>query len=143
MDLFWRWVDASAGGRRVLSHGDDHIGNWFQRPDGTLGLLDWQTICEMRPAHDVAYFLASALDVDDRRTAERDLLASYLERLGESGHGAPTWDEFWLDYRRHLAFGLMAWLTSLEWMNPEEIHAATVGRFAQAVLDLEVDRALA
>jgi hypothetical protein len=142
IDLFWRWVDCSQDEPWVLTHGDAHIGNWFRRPDGTLGLVDWQTMCRMRPAHDVAYFIASALDVDDRRAAERDLLRCYSDCLGVSGAPPPSDDELWLDYRRHMAFGLMAWLTSLEWMNPEEIHAAAVGRFAQAVLDLEVDSLL-
>ncbi|WP_322778518.1 oxidoreductase family protein [Frankia sp. Cas4] len=142
IDLFWRWVDQSQEGPWVLTHGDDHIGNWFRRHDGTLGLVDWQTICRMRPAHDVAYFITSALDVDDRRAAERDLLRSYHGCLTAAGVQPATFDELWLDYRRHMAFGLMAWLTSLEWMNPEPIHAAAVGRFAHAVLDLEVASAL-
>ncbi|HUG00078.1 MAG TPA: phosphotransferase [Ilumatobacter sp.] len=143
IDLFWRWVDQNETGSLVLTHGDAHIGNWFQRPDGTLGLVDWQTMCRMRCAHDVAYFVGSALDTADRRRSEQDLVREYLARIVAAGAEAPSFDDMWLDYRRHMAFGLMAWLTSLEWMNPEEIHAAAVGRFAHAVLDLETAAALA
>ncbi len=143
VDLFWRWVDQNHAGPWVLTHGDAHIGNWFQRPDGTLGLVDWQTMCRMRCAHDVAYFVGSALEIADRRRSEQDLIREYLARISAGGVDGPSFDDLWLDYRRHMAFGLMAWLTSLEWMNPEEIHAAAVGRFAHAVIDLESAAALA
>ena len=141
--LFWAWADQSHDGPYCLSHGDAHIGNWYVVPDGGVGLLDWQVIGRMRWAHDVTYFMTSALDVDDRRSAETDLLRLYLGRLASAVDGAPSFDEAWLDYRRHMAYGLMAWLTSLEWMNPEPIHAAAVGRFAHAVLDLDTEGALA
>jgi hypothetical protein len=142
IDLFWRWVDLDRTDVDVLTHGDAHMGNWYRRRDSTLGVMDWQVISRGRPSHDVAYFMTSALEPAVRRSNERDLLRTYLDELAAAGAPAPDFATMLLNYRQDVAYGLMAWLTSLEWMNSEEIHAAAVGRFAHAVLDLDVAGAL-
>ena len=68
---------------RCLLHADAHIGNAYVEQDGTVGFVDWQTTAVGQWAHDVNYFLVSALDFPDRRAYEAELLEHYLKALGE------------------------------------------------------------
>jgi hypothetical protein len=141
IELFWAWVDTTGPGPHTLLHGDAHIGNTYldgKRP----ALCDWQTARRGRPAFDLAYFIGSALTIDDRRAAERDLLTTWRRAVAGHGGDPPEPDELWLDYRQHMAYGLFAWLTNLEEFQPEEVIAATVARFAQAVIDVDTERAV-
>lgn len=132
---FWSWVATNRQGPRCLLHGDAHIGNLYL-DDKEPGFCDWQTIRHGRPTFDVAYFIGSALTVEDRRSAERDLLAAYRERLDAGTGCAPGIDDMWFDYRRDMTYGFFAWLTNLDVFQPEEINVTAIGRFASAVLDL-------
>jgi hypothetical protein len=136
VDGFWRWVATNREGPVALLHGDAHVGNLYI--DGqSPGYCDWQTVRCGRPTLDVAYFIGSALTVEDRRSAERDLLASYRDRLAAAAEGVPSLNDLWLDYRRDMTYGFFAWLTNLEVFQPEEINVAAIERFSTAVLDLE------
>lgn len=68
-------------GPRTLTHHDCHPGNVFFTPTGAAGLLDWQLVRTGSWASDVAYLLATALTVADRRAQEDDLIARYLQAL--------------------------------------------------------------
>jgi hypothetical protein len=119
-----------------LLHGDTHIGNLYTDPDGRPGFLDWQTIRRGPWAHDVTYFLVSALDVVDRRRWERPLLAHYLERLAAYGVEAPQFDEAWLAYRRQIIWGLFFWAVNPLEFQPEVVNTAYSARFAMAAIDV-------
>lgn len=99
---------------QTLLHGDTHLGNTYQLPDGTAGLLDWQLSVRGHHMHDVNYFITTALSIEDRRNHERELLAYYLDRLGEAGVAqVPSFDESWDEYRRTLVWGVyIGWLTT-------------------------------
>jgi hypothetical protein len=123
-----------AGGPHCFVHGDSHLGNMFFESDGRPGYLDWQGITKGHWAQDVAYFLVGAIGVDDRRGHERDLIAGYVDRLAAYGAPAPSFDEAWQIYRRHLIHGFL-WVLCPPEMQPEEICAANTLRFTTAVLD--------
>ena len=63
------------------------------------------------PVHvrDVAYALASALDVDQRRAWEVELIHICLEQLQESGCTPMSFDEAWKTYRLQLLGALVTW----------------------------------
>jgi aminoglycoside phosphotransferase (APT) family kinase protein len=90
-------------------HGDAHIGNIFL--DGAMqpSLIDWQMVSYGPWGLDVGYHIASALPVDERERAERDLLAHYLERLRAGGIEPPAWDDAWDEYRRGIVYGYYLW----------------------------------
>ncbi len=136
VDQFWQWVATNLEGPQTLLHGDAHIGNMYLDA-GAPGFCDWQTVRYGRPTFDVAYFIGSALTVEDRRSAERGLVASYRDRMASTTDGAPDIDDLWFDYRRDMSYGFFAWLTNLDVFQPEEVNATAIARFAAAVLDLD------
>lgn len=122
-------------------HGDLHPGNLYYVPDGRPGLVDWQLW--IGPwAHDVAHSIAGMLETGLRRRHERELLAFYLERLAARGIAAPSFEEAWLDYRRHVIWGFL-WIVCPASMQPEDVIVTQAARYARAALDLETFAALA
>jgi Phosphotransferase enzyme family len=128
-------------GPHCLLHGDPHLGNTFF-VGGAPGLLDWQCVLRGSWAHDFTYFLVSALDPDDRATAERDLLAHYLDCLAAEGIAdRPSVNEAWLAYRRQVAYGYILALSPVE-MQSEAVCTEIGLRFGQAAQDLDSPAAL-
>ncbi|WP_420640103.1 aminoglycoside phosphotransferase family protein [Candidatus Poriferisocius sp.] len=132
---------AMGAGPATLIHNDCHPGNQFVTADGRPGLIDWQ-LCRAGPwARDVAYLLATSLAPEDRRSAEQDLLADYLVRLGPEG---PASEEAWLAYRRHVAYAVEAMLvtTAVGVMMPAATSQALLARACVAADDLDTFGAL-
>lgn len=123
-------------------HGDAHIGNAYVERDGRVGFVDWQTVALGHWAHDVNYFLVSALDVPDRRAYERDLLGYYLNALARFGVPACPIDEAWEQYRRATVYGFLCWLCNSDTWQPPEVNTATYARFGTAMLDHDTYTAL-
>src|SRR3546814_5996560 len=72
----------------------------FFEIEGRPGFLDWQAWQEGPYMHDVAYSIIGNLKVEDRRAAEKDLLAGYLTAL--KAHGVanpPSREDAWEAYR--------------------------------------------
>jgi aminoglycoside/choline kinase family phosphotransferase len=94
----------------TLVHGDAHAGNLYQLP-GTqgIGIIDWQLIQRGCWALDIAYHLGAALSVEARRTHERDLLDSYLDRLASFGGPRVDREEGWRCYRMAMVYGYYLW----------------------------------
>lgn len=125
-----------------LNHGDAHLGNLYLTKDGQPGFLDWQTLRRGPWQQDYTYFVVGALDPDDRRQAERDLLRTYLRALAAAGAPAPAFDDAWLGYRSHVVHGFL-WVVCPVEMQPVDVISANVERFATAVCDLDAAGALA
>lgn len=107
-----------------LVHGDSHIGNTYQTASGGCGFLDWQSTSYGFWAHDVTYFLITALTIEDRRACERDLLRAYLEELRANGVVLAE-EEAWLEYRRHAIY-CCSWSMCLpEWQTEETCRLVT------------------
>ncbi len=118
-------------------HGDSHHGNSYFTADGTGGLYDWQTWAKGSWAHDIAYYVCSALSVEDRRRSAPDLVRHYLGHLRSNGADAPGFDEAWGEFRRFCAYGYYAWITNPTNFQAEENNVAITRRFGHAVADLE------
>jgi len=127
----WAHDDAAEA---TVAHGDAHVGQTYIAPDGSPAFLDWQGPCVTPWAHDVSYFVGTALDVSTRRSAERDLVAHYTRALHAAGGPELTFDAAWEDYRRHTLHGFV-WAVTPELMQPIEIVGALSTRLVAAIED--------
>jgi hypothetical protein len=85
--------------RYALLHGDYRLDNLMFAPDGSVTVVDWQTISVGLPARDVAYFLSTSLSPGDRREHEHRLVAAYHEALVQRGVTDYPAAACWQDYR--------------------------------------------
>jgi aminoglycoside phosphotransferase (APT) family kinase protein len=122
---------------RTVIHGDTHIGNCYLLPNSGAGLLDWQLMRIANWGNDVAYTVMTALDVEERRKGERDLLRTYLDELRRRGVDAPDWNDAWDLYRRQMVWGIYAWLVTPTAMYDEARLDALIRRCVVAAADLE------
>jgi hypothetical protein len=129
----------SAAQPEALVHGDAHAGNLYEQ-DGAIALVDWQLVQRANWALDVAYHVAAALSIDDRRAYERDLLGHYLSRLAGYGVDAPSPDAALQAYRRSMVYGLYLWAITRKVPRPILVELAQ--RLGTAVTDLESFAAL-
>jgi aminoglycoside phosphotransferase (APT) family kinase protein len=99
----------TADARRSLVHGDAHAGNLYLDAEGRPGICDWQIVRRGHWSFDVAYHVATALEVAERERSEEDLLRAYLDRMQALGVEMPSWDDAWTAYRRALVYGYTLW----------------------------------
>lgn len=128
-------------GPQTFVHGDPHVGNYFFEADGRPGAADWQAYVSGPAMHDVSYFLCGALDVEDRRRHETDLLRLYLAELRQAGVAEPpSFEEAW---RLHRCFALhgLSRVSALAHQGPE-VTDAYAERYGAACSDLETAKAL-
>ncbi|GAB6139297.1 phosphotransferase [Methylosoma difficile] len=97
---------------QTLVHHDCHPGNLYWQ-NGKPGFLDWQMVRTGEGVSDVAYFLATSLSPENRRTHEFDLLDLYAQSLGKQGIGAATEKILRQRYRAHLAYAFEAMVVTL------------------------------
>lgn len=116
-----------------LVHGDAHIGNSYLRIDGTRMWYDWQIVRKARPWRDVVYFMVGSLTVEQRRSAERDLIRLYCDAISKYGPKI-DFDAAWNDYRRWVLWGMIAWHLNI---NPNEDTITSLNRFCVAADDLD------
>lgn len=95
-----QWALARAE-RFGLVHGDYRLDNLLFPPDGSPGVVavDWQTLSLALPARDLAYAIATSLDPEPRRAAERHLVAAYHRALLGYVVSSYSLEECWDDYR--------------------------------------------
>jgi aminoglycoside phosphotransferase (APT) family kinase protein len=127
---------------RTVLHSDVHLGNWYITDEGRMGLGDWQCICVGHWARDFAYAVSTSLAEHDRRSWERDLLARYLERMGENCALHASFERAWDDYRQQLFAALLMWTPTLchpptmPDMQPVEMSLLMIKRITTAISDL-------
>lgn len=128
---------------RTITHGDVHLKNWYVAGNGEMGLSDWQCSNAGHWSRDVAYTIVTALDIEDRRKWDRDLLAYYLDELARHGGPRVTMDEAWLHYRQQLWSALSWWLVTLcppegiPDMQPRDTTVAFLKRIGTAMGDAD------
>jgi len=133
-------------GPLTVIHGDPHIGNLFDDA-GRTGFLDWGIIQVSTPLRDVSYFLCMALDVEDRRRSESELLRHYLDVRSSLGGHVIDFDAAWLEHRVQAAYTVPAScqvVTFPEDASPRRrvFAEAFLARAEAALADLEVRAAL-
>jgi hypothetical protein len=94
-------------GPQTYIHGDTHIGNVFL-DRGRVGFFDWGLSRVSTPLRDVGYFLTMAVDPEERRKSERDLLALYLDALRTAGGADIDFDEAWFAHRVQAGYTVVA-----------------------------------
>lgn len=136
-------VEQHSGLPRTLIHSDVHLKNWYVAASGDMGLNDWQCACKGNWGRDLAYCIATALAVDDRRAWERDLLRAYLDELRAAGAPAPGFDAAFQIYRQQL-FSALAWWTGTlgqppeaPAMQPKDSSLTFIERMSTAIDDLD------
>lgn len=122
----------------TLLHGDTHIGNTYQLADNETGLLDFQLMVRGHWAHDITYAIITGLDVEERRTHEKEIIRHYLSELATHGITPPPFDEAWLCYRQGAIWGLViGWLITPPVNYGEKITSSNIYRMVTAMQDLE------
>jgi hypothetical protein len=132
-----------AEGPKTLVHHDCHPGNFFWN-NAQPGFLDWQLVRVGEGIGDVAYFLATALQPEIRRSHEAGLLALYRQVLVNHGIGELDEERLWQRYRAHLVYPLEAMLVTLAVGNMMDLRSnlTLIRRAATAVEDLDAFAAL-
>jgi hypothetical protein len=106
-----------ASAPQTFAHHDVHLKNWYVAGNGEMGLSDWQCAVRAHWSRDVAYTIATALPIEDRRAWEEDLLRYYLDHLHREGGPKLDFDEAFLHYRQQLVTALTWWTITI---NPAE-----------------------
>ncbi len=109
----------------TLVHFDYRADNLFFDTDGSVVVIDWQSISIGGGSADVGYFLGQNLAIADLRAHEDDLLHRYHDTLVAEGVTGYEFDQFFDDYRMAVLYG---------WVIPV---------FAVGSLDTSSDRAMA
>ena len=117
-----------------LCHGDTHLGNLYIDADGSPGFFDAQ-VAKGPWQLEVTYHLIAALDVNDRRRWEKDLLRRYLDSLSAHGVAAPSFATAWEAHRREIVYGLFIFLINEVRFQSEAINTAYTARYGAAALD--------
>jgi len=97
MDLMTPWLLTDTG-RYSLMHGDYRLDNLLFDADRTF-VVDWQTLGVGLPARDLAYFLGTCLDPDQRAESEVRLVDAYHAALVHHGVRDYDRDTCLRDYR--------------------------------------------
>lgn len=139
-----RAVEIQMQGPQTINHGDVHLGNWYVRGQSQMGLADFQNVTSGHWARDLAYTISTALETEDRRAWERDLLQMYLALLAENGGAKEPFDETWKLYRQHMLSVLAYWTVTLtpsptmaQDMQTKETTLCFLERIGRAIDDLE------
>ena len=94
----------------MFTHNDLHLKNWFTRPDGEMGVNDWQNCCKGNWSRDFAYCVSTGTVPEKRRAWERELLQYYLDELYARGGPRLDFADAFRLYRQQL-FAALAWWT--------------------------------
>ncbi|MGK2908284.1 MAG: phosphotransferase [Sphingobium sp.] len=127
----------------TITHGDVHLKNWYITGEGRMGLSDWQVTSKGHWSRDLAYTIATALTVDQRRLWEKKLLEHYLFAFAAAGGEAVPFEEAWLNYRQQMLTTLAWWTMTLTPlgdvpdMQPRDITMEFIRRIAVAIDDLD------
>ena len=134
----------------VVQHGDfrsDNIMFSIDPRNPRVAVIDFQTVRLGPPGVDPAYYLGSALATEDRRNAERDLIAEYHEHLLSGGVADFGFDACWDSYRNGAMYGVLLFVgmagrvASTE--RGDQLIVDQIRRYAEMALDLDAPAAAA
>ena len=136
-------ADAHEHMPRGITHNDVHLKNWFIRPDGEMGVNDWQNTSRGNGSRDLAYCISTAVVPEKRREWERELLMYYIEELAARGGPRLDFDVTLKRYRQQLFAALAWWSGTLGQppeapkMQPPETSLEFIRRTCVAIDDLD------
>ncbi len=136
-------VDLHESMPRGMTHNDVHLKNWFIRPDGEMGINDWQNSAQGNGSRDLAYCISTAVTPEKRRAWERDLLTYYIEEFAARGGPRLDFDVTFTRYRQQLFAALAWWSGTLGQppdapkMQPQETSLEFIRRTCVAIDDLD------
>lgn len=123
-----------------LIHGDYRLDNLLFS-DGECKVVDWQTLSWGPAVYDLSYFLSAALEPEDRRAHEEELVRLYHDGLLAHGVRTLTWEQCWEEYRRQTFGGIrmsvIAAMVVERTERGDDMFMASVARNAQQILDLD------
>ena len=128
---------------QTLIHSDVHLKNWFIRPDGGMGLSDWQLATIGHWSRDYAFATTTTLTIEQRRRWGDELLRLYLDRLVERGAPRTSPDEAMRNIRQQLFSALSFWTITLRpaddmpAMQPEHTTYELIRRMSTAMDDYD------
>jgi hypothetical protein len=134
----------------VVQHGDfrsDNIMFSIDPRNPRVAVIDFQTVRLGPPGVDPAYYLGSALTTEDRRSAERELIAEYHEQLLSAGVSDFGFDACWDSYRNGAMYGVLLFVgmagqvASTE--RGDQLIVDQIRRYAEMALDLDAPAAAA
>jgi len=132
----------------VVQHGDfrsDNIMFSTNLRNRRIAVIDFQTVRLGPPGVDPAYYLGSALATEDRRSAERDLIAGYHEQLLSWGVAGFGFHDCWDSYREGAMYGVLLFVgmagqvASTE--RGDQLIVDQIRRYAEMALDLDAPAA--
>jgi hypothetical protein len=83
-----------------LLHMDYRLDNLMFEPGGSgVTAVDWQGLSVGLPGRDLAFLVGTGLDLEDRRSSERQIVEAYHQRLGSYGVDGYSIEDCWDDYR--------------------------------------------
>jgi hypothetical protein len=138
-----RSMAISSQGTPTYLHGDLHIANTYALAGDRMGIVDWQVSLRGSWAHDYSYLVATALEVEDRRAWEGELLGFYLERLAAAGGDRIPRSRAWNAYRSALFYPYFAWVYTIgrsrlqPAFQPDRVSLTMIERIATAIDDLD------
>ena len=130
------WLLASPE-RFALLHGDYRLDNLMLAPDGSVTVVDWQTLAVGLPARDLAYWITTSVEPEVRRTVEHQAISTYHEKLAVPGYDLATCEE---DYRLgqlHVPLiATLGWAFTTQTARGGDMMLAMVRRSCAALRDL-------
>jgi hypothetical protein len=119
---------------KCIVHGDTHLGNLYEDPDGTPGFFD--PIPRQEPPHfEISYHITCALDAADRPRWEESLVRHYLDELSRHGVRAPGFDEVMHYFALFLLLGYAIFLVNESEYQTEAVNTAYTARYSAAMID--------
>src|SRR5262249_42573155 len=110
-----------------------------------VAVIDFQTVRLGPPGVDPAYYLGSALPTEDRRGAERELIAEYHEQLLRGGVEGFDFNACWDNYREGAMYGVLLFVGMAGQVpstkRGDRLIAAQIRRYADMALDLDAPTA--
>ena len=132
----------------VVQHGDFRSDNLFFSTiadDPRVVVIDFQTVRLGPPGLDPAYYLGSSLSTEDRRAAERELIADYHRRLLSSGVEGFDFDACWAAYREGAMYGVFLFVGMASQVESTErgdrVIVDQIRRYADMAIDLDAPQA--
>jgi len=125
----------------TVTHGDYRLDNTMFGGPYPLAVVDWQSPGIGSAGQDLAYWVGTSLQSEERRDNDRALVEHYYNALSQYDIGSYSAQECWLDYRKYAVAGWnMAVIASMivgQTDRGDDMFMVMASRSAQMALDLD------